>query len=148
MSRCEWGVSLLIAVFVAFKVAETVLQLENWPASNVSMFSAPRPRQFVPLRPRLLVTRDSLPLQLTHWDFALSKDEFASRLFPDRGVAERCGKLVASYNRAVTDPRQRVENAIVEVEPVARPGLWNDVKGWKVACILPADTPGNPGERR
>ncbi|MFN2427528.1 MAG: hypothetical protein ABR587_13890 [Candidatus Binatia bacterium] len=137
MNRRERLLSVLFAVFVAFKIAETVLHLENWPASNVAMFSGLRPRQFVPLRSRLVATRESQPVELMHWDFALTRDELSARLHPDGGVGARCGRLVASYNRAVTEPRRRIENATVVVEPVPRPGLWNDVKGWRVPCVPP-----------
>lgn len=139
MNRREWVLSVFFAVFVCFKIAEAALQMESWPASNVSMFSGLRPRQFVPLRSRLQAARGAHSLQLEHSDFALTEDEFSSRLHPDGAVGVRCGKLVASYNRAVKDPSLRVSDAVVVVEPVARPGLWNDVVGWKVPCLVPSE---------
>lgn len=141
MDRREQLLSIAFVAFVAFKVVETAFSLENWPASSVSMFAGLRPRQFVPLRARLEATRDSRPVPLSHWDFGLSEDELRARLHPDGGVGVRCGKLVASYNSASPDPERRIDSAIVHVEPVPRPGLWNDVRPWKVRCQVPGSTP-------
>jgi hypothetical protein len=142
MSARQQGLSAFFVVFLAFKIAEAALRLDSWPASNVSMFSGYRPPQFVPLHSRLEATRNGARVALSHVDFALSQDEFLGRLYADGGVAARCGKLIAAYNRTVKEPAGRLENASVVVEPVARPGRWTDVVGWTVACIVPAQNAG------
>jgi hypothetical protein len=136
----EWSLSVFFLAFLLLKVAEAALHLESWPISNVSMFSGLRPARIIPFRFHLEATRGSTPVTLGHADFQLTEDEFTGRLHPDAGLAARCGKLVASYNRRVADPSMRLAGATVTIEPIPRPGLRSDAQRWTVQCAVAEDS--------
>lgn len=143
--RCLSG---FFVAFVAFKVAEAALRIEAWPVSSVSMFAGYRPRQVVPLLPRLHATRNGESVELTHHDFLLTRGEFLARLHPDAGVAARCGRLVASWNKTAAAGAAPIERAVVVVEPIARPGLWNDFVPRTVPCTTGVAGTARGGEAR
>jgi len=134
MSAREQALSLLFAAFLLLKAAETVLGLESWPASSVSMFSGWRPASVVPYRSRLVATRGDESFELHAFDLLLTRDEFAAALFPDARVAPRCQVLVDAWNARQPDPARRIRIARVEVQPIARPGVATDAKAWTVLC--------------
>jgi len=148
MNASQRRLSVFFAAFVAFKVVEATLRIEAWPVSSVSMFAGYRPRQVVPLLPRLLVTRNGESVELTHHDFLLTRGEFLARLHPDAGVAARCGRLVASWNATAAAGAAPIEQAVVVVEPIARPGIWNDFVPRKVTCPIAAAGAGRVGTAR
>lgn len=134
MTVRERALSLLFVAFLVLKAAETLLGLESWPLSNVSMFSGWRPSSVLPHRRRLLATRGDETFELHALDFLLSRDEFEAALFPDARVASRCQVLVDAWNARQAVPSQRIRLARVEVQPIPRPGLPTDAKAWTLLC--------------
>jgi hypothetical protein len=127
MTVREWLASACFLGFVALKLTELLVPLESWPLSNVAMFSRRMPATVMPQRLHIYGRRGKQWVELTSRDLSLTEDELAKRLRSSPDIRGTCGEIVAANN-----PRLGVNEAMIMIEDVPRPGT--DARpGWHSA---------------
>jgi hypothetical protein len=136
VSRREWLLSAGFLAFILLKVAEAALRLENWPLSDVRMFSRRVPPSVTPFQVTLQGTRGEAWFPLVAADFGLNDDGLMRRLPADIAtLPQRCGALGRDYNaRHPGDAQLRAMQA--RVRRVPRPGVPSTPVDVTVPCIL------------
>jgi hypothetical protein len=142
VSRREWLLSLCFVAFILLKVAEAALRLENWPLSDVRMFSHRVPPSVTPFQVTLQGSRGGAWFPLSAADFGLNEDGLMRRLPPDIALLpQRCGALGRDYN-ARQPPAAQLRGLEARVRRVQRPGVPSRPLDVTVPCLL-----GAPGAR-
>jgi hypothetical protein len=146
MSTREWILSALFLAFLAVKVLEGALALDEWPLTNVSMFRDRHPPDDVPTRVRLWVDHGQGWLELRERDFLLSEDEFNLKLRGARDVESACKELIRIYARGARG-KPRLLDAYAEREEIERPGVPRDIARMRFPCLPEADGGISPPRR-
>jgi len=133
----EWLLSALFAAFVALKVAEGVLALEEWPLTNVPMYARARPASELPRRATIHALRRGAWFELRPFQLGLNRDELARRVLYAPDVAAACGELLRAFN-AKRRPGIRVDAAYVRLVTVARPQAPEQASEQRIDCPLEA----------
>ena len=133
----QWLLSILFLVFAGVKVAEIGWQIEDWPLTNVPMFSTRFPPAMQPSQVHLLGTRGDAQIEIMPADLGLTRDEFNSRLMYVPNVSASCGQLGQLYNQGRTSA-QRVSRLVARREFIARPGNVAAAPPVTVPCPLGA----------
>lgn len=116
----------LLSIFIAFvclaKIAEAVLQIENFPLSRMGMFARYRGANEIPWTVTLEVWRRDQWAPVPPFLLGMSPDTLRARLGTRLyGLGARCGALREMHNRAAA-PAGRWEHLRARALGRARPG--------------------------